>query len=76
MTDAEAPSSALAKSEAKHNETPTSTVATIKEAVVDAVVSVSGTKEEVAAVVVSPAAGDAKANNTESPPVTEVMVMI
>lgn len=75
MTDAEAPSSALAKSEGKHDKTPTSTVATIKEAVVDAVVSVSGTKEEVAAVVVSPAAGEASSNNTESPPVTEVMVL-
>jgi hypothetical protein len=70
MTQAEVPSSALAKSEAKHNETPVSAVATITEAVVDAVVSVSGTKEEV---VVSPAAGDAKSNNTESPPVKEVM---
>jgi hypothetical protein len=75
MTQAEVPSSTLAKSEAKHNETPESTLATIKEAVVDAVVSVSGTKEEVAAVVVSPAAGEASSNKTESPPVKEVMVV-
>ena len=75
MTDAEAPSSAQAKSEAKHNETSQSTVATIKEAVVDTVVSVSGTKEEVAAVIVSPAAGEASSNNTESPAVKEVMIM-
>jgi hypothetical protein len=72
MTEADSLST-LAKSEAKHNETPTSTVATMKEAVVDAAVSVRGTKEEVAAVVVSPAAGDVKSNNTESQPVKGVM---